>query len=154
MPLDSPASFWPIFLLSCVSKLFERIILSRLLFFLEYNSILFSRQAGFRFGRSTINQIICLSQPFRMSLTNSARALGRSCILLISQKLLTLSGIPLFSTNSFRLASVFALLVELNFSFLIGAFAWFIKITKWFLSSLSRCSARIRSWPCSFLSLH
>ena len=45
-PLDSPASFRPISLNSCVSKLFERIILSRLLFFLESNSILFSRQAG------------------------------------------------------------------------------------------------------------
>ena len=33
MPLDSPASFRPISLTSCVSKLFERIILSRLLFF-------------------------------------------------------------------------------------------------------------------------
>ena len=39
-PLDSPASFRPIFLTSCVSKLFERMILSRLLFFLEFNSIL------------------------------------------------------------------------------------------------------------------
>ena len=36
---------------------------------------------------------------FRMGLTNSGRALGRSCLLSISQKLLTLSGIPLFSTN-------------------------------------------------------
>ena len=35
MPLDSPASFRPISLTSCVSKLFERIILSHLLFFLE-----------------------------------------------------------------------------------------------------------------------
>ena len=49
-PLDSPASFWPISL-TCVSKLFERIILSRLLFFLESNSILSPRQAGFRPGR-------------------------------------------------------------------------------------------------------
>ena len=39
-PLDSPASFQPISLTSCVSKLFERIILSRLLFFLKSNSIL------------------------------------------------------------------------------------------------------------------
>ena len=54
-PLDSPASFWPISLTSCVSKLFERIILSRLLFFLESNSILSPRQAGFRPGRSTLD---------------------------------------------------------------------------------------------------
>ena len=61
-PLDSPASFRPISLTSCVSKLFERIILSRLLFFLESNSILSPCQAGFRPGRSTLDQILYLSQ--------------------------------------------------------------------------------------------
>ena len=60
-PLDSPASFWPISLTFCVSKLFERIILSRLLFFLESNSILSPSQAGFRPGRSTLDQILYLS---------------------------------------------------------------------------------------------
>ena len=65
-----------------------------------------------------------------MGLTNPGRALGRSCLLLISLKLLTLSGIRPFSINSFRLAFLLALLVGLNLSFLIGALAWFIKITK------------------------
>ena len=60
--LDSPASFRPISLTSCTSKLFERIILSRLLFFLESNSILSLRQTGFRPGRSTLDQILYLSQ--------------------------------------------------------------------------------------------
>ena len=62
IPLDSPASFRPISLTSCVSKLFERIILSRLLFFLESNSILSPRQVGFRPGRCTLDQILYLSQ--------------------------------------------------------------------------------------------
>ena len=61
-PLDSPASFRPISLTSCVSKMFERIILSRLLFFLESNFVLSPRQAGFRFGRSTLDQILYHSQ--------------------------------------------------------------------------------------------
>ena len=61
-PFDSPASFGPISLTSCVSKLFERIILSRLLFFLESNSILSPRLVGFRPGRSTLDQILYLSQ--------------------------------------------------------------------------------------------
>ena len=61
-PLDSSASFRPISLNSCVSKLFERIILSRLLFFLESNFILSPHQAGFRPGRSTLDQILYLSQ--------------------------------------------------------------------------------------------
>ena len=68
--------------------------------------------------------------PFRMGLTNPGRALGRSCLLLVSLKLLTRSGIPLFSTNLFRLASLLALLVELNLSFLIGALLWSFKIPK------------------------
>ena len=61
-PLDSPASFRPVSLTSCVSKLFESIILSRLLFFLESNSILSPHQAGFRPGRSTLDQVLYLSQ--------------------------------------------------------------------------------------------
>ena len=65
-----------------------------------------------------------------MSLTNPGWALGRSSLLSISLKLLTLSGIPPFSTNLFLPASLFALLVGLNLSFLIGALVWFIKITK------------------------
>ena len=60
--LDSPASFWPISPTSCVSKLFERIILSRRLFFLESNSIFSRRQAGFCPGWSTLDQILYLSQ--------------------------------------------------------------------------------------------
>ena len=68
--------------------------------------------------------------PFRMGLTNPGRALGQSCLLLISRKLSTLSGILPFSTNLFRLASLLALLVGLNLSFLIGALVWFFKITK------------------------
>ena len=61
-PLDSPASFRPISLTSCVSKLFERITLFGLLFFLESNSILSPRQAGFRPGGSNLDQILYLSQ--------------------------------------------------------------------------------------------
>ena len=61
-PLVFPASLQPISLTSCVLKLFELIILFRLLFFLESNSILSPRQAGFRPGRSTLDQILYLSQ--------------------------------------------------------------------------------------------
>ena len=61
-PLDSPASLSPISLTSCISKIFECIILSHLLFFVESNSILSARQAGFSPGRSTLDQILFLSQ--------------------------------------------------------------------------------------------
>ena len=61
-PLDSPAFFRPISLTSCVSWLFECIIPSCLLFFLESNFILFSHQASFCPGRPTLDQILYLSQ--------------------------------------------------------------------------------------------
>ena len=61
-PVDSPVSLRPISLTSCVSKLFERIILSRLFFLLKSNFILSPCQAGFRPGRSTLDQILYLSQ--------------------------------------------------------------------------------------------
>ena len=61
-PLDSPASFRPISVTSCVSKLFERILLSHLLFFLEFIFILSARQAIFRPIRSILDQILYLSQ--------------------------------------------------------------------------------------------
>ena len=65
-----------------------------------------------------------------MGLTNPGRALRRSSILLISLKLLTVSGIRPFSTNLFWLASLLALLVGLNLCFLIDALVWSFKITK------------------------
>ena len=61
-PLYSPAFFRPISSTSWVSKLFERITLSRLPFFLKSNSILTPRQAGFQPGRFTLNQILFHSQ--------------------------------------------------------------------------------------------
>ena len=61
-PTSSPSSFRPISLTSCISKLFERLILSRLTFHLEWNHILFTCQASFRPVRSPLNQILTLSQ--------------------------------------------------------------------------------------------
>ena len=60
-PLYFPASFRSISLTSCISKLFERIILSHLLF-LESNSIFSPHQPGFHPGWSTLHQILYLSQ--------------------------------------------------------------------------------------------
>ena len=61
-PTSSPSSFRPISLTSCTSKLFERLILSRLTFHLESNHLLSTCQAGFRPGRSSLDQIFTLSQ--------------------------------------------------------------------------------------------
>ena len=129
-PLDSSASFRLISLTSSVSKLFERIILYRLLFFLESNFILSFRQADFCPGPSTLDQILFLSHSISDGF-DKPRPGSRTILFTVDfRKLLTLTGIPPFSINSFRLASLLALLVGLNLSFLIVALAWFIKITK------------------------
>ena len=129
-PLDSPAYFRHISPTSCVSKLFEHIILSRLLFFLESNSILSPRQAGFRPGRSALDQILYLSQSISDGF-NKPRLCSRMILSTIGfSKAFNSVWHPAFSTNLFRLASLIALLVGLNVSFLIGALVWIFKITK------------------------
>ena len=54
-PTSSPSYFRPISLTSCISKLFERLILSRLTFHLESNHLLSTCQACFRPGRSSLD---------------------------------------------------------------------------------------------------
>ena len=152
--LDCPASFRPISLTSCVSKLFERIILSRLLFFLESNSILSPRQAGFRPGRSTLDHILYLSQSISdgfnkprpgfwtiLSTIDCSKAFDSVWHRALFHQLISAGLPPCFArwTQSF-----------LSNRRLCG----FSKSQKPFLSSPSRCSARIRSWPCTFLSLY
>ena len=129
-PLDSSASFQPISITSCVSKLFEHIILFRLLFFLETSSILSPRQAGFRPGQSTLDQILYLSQ-FILDGFNKPRPGSRTILPTIDfSKAFDSVWHPALFINSFRLDSLLTLLVGLNLFFLIGALAWFIKITK------------------------
>ena len=60
-PTSSPSFFRPISLTSCISKRFERLILSRLTFHLESNHLLSTCQAGFRPGRSPLDQILSQS---------------------------------------------------------------------------------------------
>ena len=130
IPLDSPASFRPISLTSCVSKLFERVILSRLLFFLESNSILSLRQAGFRPGRSTLDQILYLSQSISGGF-NKPRPGSRTIAFTINfSKTFNSVWHPFLFHKliSAGLPSCFARWTQ-SF-FLIGALAWFIKITK------------------------
>ena len=85
--LTLPLFFCPILLTSCVLKLFEHIILSRLLFFLESNSILTPRQAGFRSGWSTLDQILYLAQSILDGFNKPGQALRRFSLLSTSPKL-------------------------------------------------------------------
>ena len=116
MPLYSPASFRSIFLTSCVSKLFERIILFRLLFFLDSISILSPRQVGFRQGRCALDQILYLSQSILdgfnkprpvsrtiLSNTNFSKTFGSVWHPALFQKLISAGLPPCFArwTQSF-----------------------------------------------------
>ena len=98
MPLDSFASLQPISLTFCVSKLFECIIISRLLFFMESTVIPFSLPARPVSALDALLQIqfFTFFSPFRMGLTNPGQALKRFFVLLISQKLLTVWHSALF----------------------------------------------------------
>ena len=155
--LNSPASFLPISLTSCVPKLFERIILSRLLFFLESSSILSPRQTAFCSGRSTLDLILFLSQSILMGLTNSRRGLGKSSLLLISLKTFdSIWHLDLYHKLIFILAGLSPCFARWAQSLLSNKRACMVyqNHKNRSLSSPSRCSARIRSWPCTFLSLH
>ena len=152
-PLDSPASFRPISLTFFVSKRFERIIFFHLLFFLESNSILSFRQAGFNSGRSTLDRILFHAQ----SISNGfkLRPGSRTIFATIDfSKAFDSVWHPPFSPNSFRLASLLALLVGLNLSFLIGALVWFIKLTKVAHYESIEVFGKICSWHCTYLSLY
>ena len=70
-PSDSLFSYRPISLTSCTSELFERMVLGPLIYFLEQQDILSPVQAGFRPGRSTVDQVLLLSQSIADSFHQS-----------------------------------------------------------------------------------
>ena len=61
-PPCSSSSYRPISLTSCLARLFEKVLLRRVLFFAEERHLLSNFQAGFRPGRSTLDQVLYLSQ--------------------------------------------------------------------------------------------
>lgn len=59
------SSYRPIALTSCLCKVFEKIVNRRLMHFLEFHGLLDQRQAGFRSGRSTTDQLVALESYVR-----------------------------------------------------------------------------------------
>ena len=66
-----PSSYRPISLLSCLGKLLEKIIKSRLMLEVERRQILPQHQAGFRSKKSTINNIVRLERYAKEQLNSS-----------------------------------------------------------------------------------
>ena len=59
---SDPANYRPISLISCLSKLIERIVARRLSFYLDSNHLLIKQQSGFRTGRRTCDNLIFIAQ--------------------------------------------------------------------------------------------
>ena len=57
-----PVSYRPISLTSCLGKILEKIVANRLIYVLENRGLLTENQAGFRPGRSTVDQVLKLVQ--------------------------------------------------------------------------------------------
>jgi len=57
-----PTSYRPISLTSCLGKILEKIVANRLIYLLEERGLLTDNQAGFRPGRSTVDQVLKLVQ--------------------------------------------------------------------------------------------
>ena len=64
-PRNDKTSYRPIALTSHVAKLMEKIILQRLLYYCEKNSIIPQNQAGFKKGRSTTDHIVKLTTQIK-----------------------------------------------------------------------------------------
>ena len=65
-----PTNYRPISLTSCLCKTMERMINTRLVWFLEKNNIITRNQSGFRHGRSTIDQLTRLETKIRDAFIN------------------------------------------------------------------------------------
>jgi len=68
--LSLPSSYRPIALTSCMCKITETMINSRLIWYLENNHLLSSTQSGFRKNRSTLDQLVALETSIQKAFLN------------------------------------------------------------------------------------
>jgi hypothetical protein len=67
----SAASYRPIALTSCIRKTYERILKSRLNWYLEEGSLLPASQNGFRRHHSTMDNVVEFTTDLKVSLSNN-----------------------------------------------------------------------------------
>ena len=92
--------------------------------------------------------------PLRMSLTHPSLILWQFLLRSTFLRHLILSGTPLFFMNLFRLPPSLLYVMGANFRFWQECLHGLFKSHKSLLLIPWRCSARIRFWPCAFLSFH
>ena len=73
---DNPKDYRPISLTSCLAKLCEKVILSKLTDFLNSNNIIIKQQSGFRKGRQTKDNIVTLIQKTVESFNRQKQSIG------------------------------------------------------------------------------
>ena len=86
VPRNDPSNFRPISLLPSISKIFERILHSRIISFIEKYEILSNNQFGFRGKRSTVQAVLSLIEDIKLNYYNES--LVTKCTFLDLKKLL------------------------------------------------------------------
>jgi len=71
---DNPANYRPVSLTSHIIKVFERVIRSKMVDFLENNNLLNSKQHGFRKGRNCLSQLLDHYDELLNTLSDSSNA--------------------------------------------------------------------------------
>ncbi len=69
-------NYRPIFLLCCISKVFEKILFNHIYHFLKANGLLETNQSGFTPGDSTINQLVNICNKMHCQLDNGDEILA------------------------------------------------------------------------------
>ena len=110
-PPSDPASYRPISLTSCASKLMERIINGRIRVHLESNNLLSSNQNGFRPGRSTANGLVHLIDSIQKGFHTNSHTMA----------------VFLDLKNAFDKVNKSALLIKIHRIGIRGRTAYFIK---------------------------
>jgi hypothetical protein len=74
--LDDPKSYRPISMTSCIARLCEKTILTRIKNFLKTNKIIIKQQSGFRQHRQTKDNLIFLIQKIQESFVRKKKVIG------------------------------------------------------------------------------